>query len=298
MDIRQLKYFIAVAECLSFTEASKQLYVAQSAVSQQIRDLEEKIGVLLFFRNKRTVKLTNAGKVLYSEAVTFIVKFDELIEKTKQAEKGLYGTLKIGVIGYADRNYLPQLIKKFRVKYPTTHIQLNQYNHGALIEALKTEDLDIGITFSFGVDAISSLEKRKVFTEAIVVVLPSDHPMADRESIDLAELAEEKFIVQSRLESPQGFNKTLQICSSSGFTPNIVSEPNLIQTVLLLVDSGMGIAILPKSLESHASPTLKFLEIKGDESLLNDEIVAAWKSQNHNPTIRLFLEIMEEAEGE
>ncbi|KAB3529844.1 LysR family transcriptional regulator [Alkaliphilus serpentinus] len=291
MDIRQLQYFIAVAENLSFTEASKELFVAQSAVSQQIADLEKKIGAKLFIRNKRTVKLTNAGQVLLKEAIGLVNKTQEALEKTRQADLGIIGNLKIGFLGYTERHFLPHLIRQFRRSYPKVDLHLNQFNHGTLIEALKAKELDIGFTLSFGIDNIGDLEGKRIFTETISVAMHQKHPLANKEILKLEELADERFIVLNRLESPQGFNKTLLMCSNSGFSPNIVREPRLINTVLLLVDAGMGIAIVPKSLKLYSSPSLRFIDIDGEQT--EDQLVAAWNKSNENPSIPLFLKELE-----
>ncbi|WP_026478470.1 LysR family transcriptional regulator [Alkaliphilus transvaalensis] len=295
MDIRQLRYFISVAEHLNFTEAAKHLFVAQSAVSQQIADLEKKLGVQLFIRNKRQVKLTNAGAVLLKEARYLVDKSEELIEKTRHADLGIIGDLKIGFLGYTERDFLPQLIRQFRRNYPKIDLHLNQYNHGMLIESLNTEALDIIFTLSFGLNNIGGLTKKKVLTEKISIVMHCEHPFANRQCINIKDLANERFIALDKRESPQGFNKTLLMCANSGFTPNIVSEPRLIQTVLLLVDAGIGIAILPKSLQANASPSLRFIDIEGEQA--EDELVVAWKKANSNPSIPLFLEELDKVES-
>lgn len=291
MDMRQLRYFIAVAEHLNFTEAAKELFVAQSAVSQQIADLEKKIGVQLFIRNKRSVKLTSAGNVLFNEAINLVKKSEEAIEKTRQAELGTVGNLNIGFLGYTERNFLPYFIRQFRKSYPQVGLQLNQFNHGMLIEALNNGEIDIGFTLSFGLDNIGGLKRKNIFTETISVVMHCEHPLANQRSIHIADLSQERFVILNREESPQGFNRTLLICANNGFSPTIVSEPRLIHTVLLLVDAGMGIAILPKSLQLYSSPSLRFIDIEGEQE--EDVMVVAWKKINRNPSIPLFLDELE-----
>ncbi len=288
MDMRQLRYFIAVAEKLNFTEAAKELFIAQSAVSQQIADLEKKIGVKLFIRNKRSVKLTSAGEVLLTEAINLVKRSEEAVEKTRQAELGIIGSLRIGFLGYTERNFLPYLIRQFRKSYPKIDLNLDQYNHGLLIDSLSSGELDVGFTLSFGLDNIGGLERKKISTEPISVVVHCEHPLALRKHISIAELAQERFIVLNREESPQGLNKTLLMCANHGFFPNIVAEPRLIHTVLLLVAAGIGIAILPRSLEAQSSPSLRFIPIEGHHN--EDELVVAWRKVNSNPTIPLFLE--------
>ncbi|MDW7671103.1 MAG: LysR substrate-binding domain-containing protein [Bacillota bacterium] len=291
MEMRQLKCFASVAEYLSFTEAARHLYVAQSAVSQQIAALEKELGVSLFQRNKRSVKLTNAGQVLLKETQFLLSRMNEAVEKARQADVGLIGTLRIGFLGYTERIILPPLIRRFRKLYPQIELKLDQYHHGELIEMLSNEELDIGFTLAFGIEPVSSLDVQTIFQENISVVMHEDHPMASLKTVDLAALASEPFVVINRRESPQGYQQTLQICSNHGFTPRIEHEPRLMQTLLMLVDAGLGISILPLSAQLQASDTLRFIPLK--EQQQGHELVAAWKRNNTNPSIPLFLKEIE-----
>jgi DNA-binding transcriptional LysR family regulator len=291
MEMRQLKYFASVAEYLNFTEAARHLYVAQSAVSQQIAALEKELGVSLFQRNKRSVKLTNAGQVLLKETQFLLSRMNEAVEKARQADAGLIGTLRIGFLGYTERIFLPPLIRRFRKLYPQIELKLDKYHHGELIEMLSNEELDIGFTLAFGIEPVSSLDFQTIFQENIAVVMHEDHPMASLKTVDLAALASEPFVVLNRRESPQGYQQTLQICSNHGFTPKIEHEPRLMQTLLMLVDAGLGISILPLSAQLQASDTLRFISLK--EQQRGHELVAAWKKNNTNPSIPLFLNEIE-----
>lgn len=288
MEIRHLKYFAAVADYLSFTDAARHLFVAQSAVSQQIAELERELGVRLFDRNKRSVRLTNAGEVLLKEAGFLLSRIEEAADKTKQADAGLIGTLRIGILGYTERFFLPAMIRQFQHNYPQIELQLDQYPHGELIEKLSGDELDIGFTLAFGIEALTSLDRQFIHHERIAVVMHESHPYANEVALDLRMLASEPFVVLNRHESPQGYQQTLQICSSYGFAPNIVHEPHLIQTVLMLVDAGMGISILPKSASLQAAKSLKFIELK--DHLGSYELVATWKKNNQNQSVKLFLD--------
>lgn len=288
MEMRQLRYFAAVAEYLNFTEAAKHMYVAQSAVSQQIAELEKELGVQLFNRTKRSVKLTNAGEVLLKEANFIMGRMKEAEEKTKQADLGLVGSLRVGFLGYAERSLLPPFIRHFRQLYPQIDLHLDQYHHGELIEMINNEALDVGFTLAFGVESMSHLDYLSIFQETIAVVVHEDHPRAKDKIIKLSELSAEPYIVLNRRESPQGFQQTLQICTNNGFTPHIAHEPKLLQTVLMLVDAGMGIAILPQSAQMLASNSLRFIQL--DERQEAYELVATWHRNNANPSAALFIE--------
>ncbi len=288
MDIRQLRYFMAVAEYLNFTEAAKHLFVAQSAVSQQIAELERKIDVQLFIRNKRSVKLTKAGGVLLKEASYLVNKLEEAVEKTRQAKLGIIGSLDIGFLGYTEANFLPSLIQQFRHDYPKINIYLHQFNHETLIRYLRDEELDLVFTFAFGLDDTKGLEVKEIFTEKNSIVMHHRHPLAEKASINISELAKENFIIVDRNEFAQGFSKTLLMCAKGGFTPNIVSEEKFINTILLLVDAGMGISILPKSLELYSTPSLRFIDV--DDGIAMDKLIIAWRKDNLNSSIPLFLQ--------
>lgn len=304
MDIRQLKYFIAVAEKLSFTEAAKSLFVAQSAVSQQISELEKKLGFPVFDRNRRSVKLTPAGHVLYKQATGLLKQLDEVVEITKNAHMGYQGHLKIGYIGYGDRVWLPPVLRRFQDKYPHVSLEVNNYHQGELIKALNEDALDLVITFSFGIvgggehgKQQPKIETHHVCTETLCAVLASDNPLIEEwadKPLNIKALSEEGFIIQNRHESPQGFDKTLQICSDHGFSPRIVNTPNLVQTVLILVESKMGIALLPNSLKDFAGTNVTFLPLDVKDEHKYNEIVAAWKTNNVNPSLKYLVEMIED----
>ena len=281
MDIRPLRYFIAVAEHLNFTEASKQLYVAQPAVSQQIAYLEKKLGVKLFHRTKHSVQLTNAGSVFLKDAREIIKKIDESIENAHQAEEGLIGTLNIGLLSVPVRDFLPPLIRKFRHKYPKVNIRFNYYHVGKIIEKLKADELDIAFTLSLGLQSIGGLEYKTLWTQPHCIIMHQDHPLANRKSINIAELAHESFVMLDRQESPPGFDLLLAACANHGFSPNVVNTASRIEAVLMMVDADIGITILPKYLQLYASPTLRFIDIEGDD--LKVDVLASWKKTNKNP---------------
>ena len=302
MDIKQLKYFIAVAEKLSFTEAAASLFVAQSAVSQQIAELEKKLAVPLFDRNRRSVKLTPAGHVLYEHATGLLKQFDDVVEVTVSAHKGYRGHLRIGYIGYGDRTWLPSILNDFQNKYPGVRLEVNRYNQGELAKALNDDKLDLVVTFSFGISNGGDSSKQNpkigthlVCTEILNAVVASDSPLLKNysgQALEMSSLSEEPFIIQNRHESPQGFDKTLQICIEHGFSPRIVNTPNLVQTVLILVESQMGVALLPSSLKDYAGPNLKFLPLNLKEEHRQNDIVAAWKTSNKNPSLKYLVDLV------
>jgi DNA-binding transcriptional LysR family regulator len=292
MDIRQLRYFITVAEHLNFTKAANQLYVAQSAISHQIADLEDQLGVKLFIRNKRSVQLTPAGSVFLKEAIEIVEKTSGAIEKAKQTDAGVIGSLAIGFLSVHVRSFLPEVIKRFREIHPKVELHLNHYPSKMLKEALEQGELDLAFTLPSGLNRIEEIEIQPVAKEPYCIVMHKNHPLANNQRIKLTELAQEPFIIHNRHDSPIGsYDFIVNLCEQGGFTPTIVSQPRFVDTVPVLVESEMGISILPKSFEALSSPWLRFVEIDGlrDQDF---ELVIAWKKNNLNPSIQAFLNVL------
>ncbi|MBP2656357.1 MAG: hdfR 3 [Firmicutes bacterium] len=287
MDIRQLRFFLAVAEHLNFTEAAKHLYVAQPAVSQQIADLENQIGVKLFIRDKRSVQLTAAGKVLFEESRALIEKTEEILEKTRKAAAGLVGTLKIGFLASAVKNHLPHTVKLFRAKYPDVSLELKQYTMGPLHEALEHGTLDIGFTMSFDLQNETDLVWRTLYSDVVSIVLRDDHPLAAEPQVSFSDLAKEPFVLLSPEQSPRYYDFINRLCLKRGFLPNIVNFANLMETVLILVENGIGVSIVPRHTTVYNVPNLRFQDVDGEDAQI--EVVVAWKKVASNPAVPLFL---------
>ncbi|MGI8384251.1 LysR family transcriptional regulator [Robertmurraya sp. P23] len=292
MDIRQLRYFITVAEHLNFTKAANQLYVAQSAISQQIADLEDQVGVKLFIRNKRSVKLTPAGSVFLKEAIEIVEKTCVAIEKAKQTDEGIIGSLSIGFLAVHVRGFLPEVIKRFRKLYPKVELHLNHFPSKMLKDELEHGELDFALTLPSGLHRIEEIEIETVAKEPYCIVMHKNHPLVNNKKITLSDVAQEPFIIHNRHDSPVGsYDFIVQICEQHGFTPKIVSQPRFVDTVPILVESEMGISILPKSFETISSSSLRFVEIDQFDDQ-DFELVIAWKKNNLNPSLSLFLKVL------
>ncbi|MEB3103605.1 LysR family transcriptional regulator [Ferviditalea candida] len=292
LDTRQLRYFITVAEHLSFTEAANKLFIAQSAVSQQIADLEEKVGVKLFIRSKRSVQLTPAGAVFLQEATKILNRAAEAIDKARQTESGVIGSLSIGFLATHVRSFLPDVIKRFRELYPKVELNLNHYPSKMLKEALESKEFDIGFTSPAGLHRIEGIQIQPILKDPYCIVTHKNHPLASQSSIKLSDLSDEPFIIHNRHDSPIGsYDYIVKLCESSGFIPRIVSQPRFVDTVLILVEAEIGIAVLPRSFKLMSDANLRFLEIETEEDKYF-ELVVAWKKMNVNPSIPIFLQVL------
>ena len=293
MDIWQLRYFISVAEHLSFTEAAKELYVGQSTLSKQIADLEKELGVQLFTRNKRSVRLTTAGTVLHNEAQVILAKIDEAIQKVRQTASGYDGTLKIGIMGTSEKLLIPRLVRTFHGRYPNIDVSVERYSWRLINETLNNGNIDIGFTLALGLEGVSGLQSEPMYRFPRCVVLPADHPLANEQAIKFATLANESFLITSRSVNPAVYNDFHCLCANHGFTPKIVSQPDLLETLLLLVEAGVGITVLSHHIEGFLSPKLRLVELIVEEGpgVVPDVLsVAVWKQDNPNLAIPLFIE--------
>ena len=287
MEIRQLRYFISVAEHLNFTQAAKRLFVAQPAVSQQIASLEKELGLKLFVRDKHSVQLTPAGKVFLHDAIEMLNRSEEAINKAKKAAIGEVGQLNIGFLYATVKNFLPALVRDFREKYPHVQFSFNHYQTAQIIEKLRKDEVDIAFTLSFRPEDMAEWEHKTLLSQPYGVFMSKSHRLAGRNCIPIIELAHEPLVMLDRKEAPQGYDHLITLFSNHGLIPNITTQTRRIETVLMLVEAGLGVAVLPQHLGVYANPSLRFIEIEEWQHTV--EIVLAWKKTNSNPSIPLFL---------
>lgn len=284
MDLKQLRYFVSVAERLSFTEAAAEHFVAQSAISKQISNLEELIGVQLFIRNRRTVQLTKAGAQLLKDAKGVIEHYEGAISNARLRGSDLSGSIKIGYLGL-EKLFLPRLINQFTKKYRDVNIELIQYTRDTLNASLKLGDIDIGFTLSLSIDKFPEITSRKISNIPFTVVMNSEHSLANHRKISITSIATEPVIVINPEVSPDGFKHISELFIKHDISPNIIQECSHFETVLLMVEAGIGISILPVAMV-NPPPTLRFIEL--EENIEEIDFIIAWNKNNLNPLISLF----------
>lgn len=294
MDIHSLRSFLMVAQCLSFTEAAKRIYIGQSALSKQIAELEEELGVELFFRHHRSLELTASGKTLLREGTILIDKVAEVVEKTKLAQRGIRGSLKIGCFGLEDP-FLPYALKRFRSLYPQISLDIRLLTLKMIEDGLDCDDLDLGFTVMLGTELKPfRFMSHLIHRSHLCLLLPSDHSYAQENSIDISCLANDSFILLYEAECQQGFDWFMNFCEKRGFTPKIATKTTRMESVYWLVEAGMGVSFTPKDPSivcriHHSSVSL--VDLQGDDAVSN--VMAVWKKERRNPAIPLFLKILE-----
>jgi DNA-binding transcriptional LysR family regulator len=246
MELRHLRYFVAVAEELHFGRAAQRLHIVQPALSKQISALERELGVCLFSRTKRSVAFTPAGTAFYTEAREILNRVDQATAVTKLTAAGAVGTLDIGFASPVIWSFLQPILRRQRKAYPGVRLHLHELQSSPQIRMLREGKLHAGfVVRPAGADEV--LEFRPVWHEGIVVALPDNHRLAGEEEIDLAQLADERFILVSRTTAPGFFDNCLDLCRSFGFTPAVVEEGNTPAALYGLVAAGLGVSLGPTS---------------------------------------------------
>ncbi len=285
ITLLQIEYFFAVAKHLNFTEAAKSLYVSQSSLSKQIAILEKEIEVQLFFRTKRDVRLTPPGIILLKELSGISELIESAIEKSRQPDLGGNSIITIGCLECMDTKiFLPAIVQNFKEKYPGVNMIFERHTFKVLREKLINGTLDIIFTLSFEIDDSLDVLYEAVYKVNSNIVMEASHPLAGRANVTLKDIKNEDFIMISRDECPKGFDSIISICKKYGFTPNIVKQLPNIESVLLCVESGLGITLFDSNIRLYNNDNLKFFRIENDFI----SIVMVWKKGNINPAISLF----------
>ena len=287
MELRHLRYFVAVAEQLHFRHAAELVHIAQPALSQQIRQLEEEIGVPLFERSRHKVRLTPAGKAFYEKARSILINTSEAVVEARKAEHGDAGTIRIGFVSTAAITVLPGAIKKLQAVIPSAEIVLTELSAGEQIDGLYREQLDIGFLHAKLAEHV--LETMIVAKDRLIVAVPASSELADRRRVDLRKLPSLTAIMPARHTSAGFYEHVQMVYRMAGVVPERVHHTRLLQTGLLLVGMGVGASIVPESFKAiHVKGVVyKKLLVEPPPS----ELMAAWRRDNNSPLLARFLEI-------
>jgi DNA-binding transcriptional LysR family regulator len=244
VELRHLRYFVAVAEELHFGRAARRLRIAQPPLSQQIARLESLVGYPLFERRPR-VALTEPGKVLLAVAHRTLAQVAQGIDATRRAGRGESGVLTVGFAASAMLTAMPRVFHAFRAQYPAVELRLREMSTSAQRDALKAGFLDVGFLREPAADA--SLLAEPVVREPFVAVLPPGHPLAHEGALPLNVMEDEPFVLFPRTVAPTLYDQVLGLCRDAGFHPKQVQEAQEWLTIVSLVDAGLGVSLVPAS---------------------------------------------------
>lgn len=285
MELRHLHYFLAVAEELNFSRAAERLHIAQPPLSQQIRDLEAELGVTLFERTKRQVKLTNAGQVFLEEVQQALQQVDRAVDSARQAGRGELGRLMIGFNSSATYSVLPDLLYHFRQSHPNVELVLHELTTSQQIEKLYNSQIDVGLLYlPLENDELSTLS---VLKEPLVLAMPETHPLSTQSQVSMQSLRNELFILPPHQLGEALYRQIMNLFEQLGFVPQKVQQAVQLQTVISLVAGSVGVAIVPASLQNlqRMGVVYKYLQ----EYTSEVEIAAAWRQGDTSPILHKFL---------
>ena len=261
IELRHLRYFVAVAEELHFGRAALRLRLAQPPLSQQIRKLEEILGYQLFLRTSRAVKLTSAGEVFLERARRTLRNVQEDMEEARSVGRGEEGFLRVGFIGSAMLTALPGMLGRYRRLYPKVNLQLHESYTSAIVQKLLKGELDAGFLRDGG--QIAGLEIEPLFSEPFIAVLPKKHPLARQKVISARALCDEPFVFFTPAAGTLAYEKPVSLCEEHGFRPRVVQEAPQWLTIMRLVGAGLGVTIAPACVKQVATPDVACLSLRG-----------------------------------
>ncbi len=245
VELRHLRYFVAVAEELHFGRAAQRLHISQPPLSQQIRRLEDELGVQLFRRNRRGVALTGAGRLLLTSARPLLADALRLERVMAEASRSAHGILRIGFVSSASYELLPAILRSFQAQYASVELSLQEATTEQQVAALLASRIDVGLLRPPVPDP--QLELTSLVEERLFVALPASHPLRAQTTIPIAELAGEPFVFFPRRVGGSLYDDVLAACRQAGFTPDVVQEASELQTVISLVSAGIGVSLVPGS---------------------------------------------------
>lgn len=261
IELRHLRYFLAVAEELHFGRAAEKLHMAQPPLSQQIRQLEAWIGFPLFARNSRSVQLTPSGRELHKRLQHTFTKLENDIRSVRQVGRGRRGALDVGFIGTSILTSIPQLLSRYRQQFPEVELRLHELYTSTLVQGLQDGSIDIGFLRDGG--PVPGLCTIRVLSEPFVALVPSNHPLARRKSIPVPLLKKEPFVFFPQSVGMTAWQRTVGICEEHGFRPDIVQEAPQWITIARLVGAGIGVTIAPRCVCQIATSGVTIVELKG-----------------------------------
>jgi DNA-binding transcriptional LysR family regulator len=284
MELRHLRYFVAVAEALSFGRAAARLHISQPPLSRQIRALEDELGARLFSRTRRSVRLTAAGAALLPEARRLLRDADALQAGARQLASGQVGTLALGFISVAAYNLLPELAPEFRRRHPGIRLALQEATSDVQLAALAQGELDVGLVLP-PVDA-PGLDYAPLLHDTLVAAVPAGRG-GGKGPIALASLRDEPFILFPRPVGTSLHDQIVGACQRAGFAPRVEQEAIQMQTIVSLVAAGMGVALVPGSLVNLRRTGVVYRPLTDTTPRI--ALGIAWRRADDAPAVQAFV---------
>jgi DNA-binding transcriptional LysR family regulator len=289
LENRHLRYFVEVAKCLHVTKAAERLHIAQPALTQNIHQLEEELGVELFHREGHRLTLTQAGHVFLKEAQASLLQFDHAQRAAQRAARGEVGKLALGFQSMAGLSVVPHILQRFQSSYPDVEVVLHEMGSAMLTSSLRSGEIDAALFYAVSDDEFAS---HSLAPEPLVAVLPEDHLLAKHSSIGLKDLAQERFILPLTSEAEVLHHAVFAECAAAGFQPSPVQEVATLIAGLGLIAARFGVSILPVSIEVFGRKGIIFRPIR--DSRVTVQLALFWPKENPSPIVTRLLECVDQ----
>ncbi len=288
MTLMNLRYFVEAARCGSFTRAAHNLYVSQPGLSKQIALVEKEVGVPLFVRANRSVKLTPAGEYLYDQLRDILAATDYVLERTRAIGTGMTGKLSVG---YLEGHNLPLQLESLSAQFPELDLYAEKNSFSNLRTGLLTGRYDMIITLSFEADTLPNIEHRTLRAMSGAIAINRKHPKAQIAGLSLKDLRDEPFVTISEVESPGGLALLIKQCEACQFTPNIVRQFSSHESLMLAVETGLGVSIMENYPKLFKNDAVRIVPLPESDF---SHLCAIWLSQNSNAAIRTVVNALAE----
>jgi DNA-binding transcriptional LysR family regulator len=296
MELRHLRYFVAVAEELHFGRAAERLRIAQPPLSRQIRDPEREIGTPLFERVPRGVELTPAGRAFLPEARLTLAQAERAQRSAQRAAQGETGRLRVGFVEAATHSgILPDVLSFFRAHLPSVGLSLFELDALRQAEAFQDGRIDIGILHSPPLDSARWLRVDPFYREPVILAVSKTHPLAARTRLTLGALAAESFVSFPRIVAPEMYDDIVARCRAAGFSPRIVQEAGGWHTLASLVSAGVGVGFVPRSIAEFQQTGVVYRPVRGLDVEMS--LAAVWKRAERSPVRERFVAALKAVAG-
>jgi DNA-binding transcriptional LysR family regulator len=292
MELRHLRYFVTVAEALSFTTAAEKVHPAQPSLPRQIKNLEDELGVRLLHRTKQKVTLTDEGRSFLADARRLLALAAETVEAVRRLHTGEVRALNVGYVSNLFYDLLPKTLESFHQTFPTVAVNLFDLSCGEQFRALEEGKLDLGFVGLHEPIARRGLEFRTIASYRSVVALPKENPLTAKATVSLKALAPMFFIGMSETSYPGYRDWLIKTCEHSAFTPKILQDVDLERKMIHAVAAGLGVAIVPEQLKRLEHENVVFRPI---DPVIMTEGCVAWRNQNPSAALQAYIQIVEEA---
>lgn len=291
MNYNKLRYFYEACRTLNLTRAAQNLYVSQPALSKHIADLERDVGVQLFVRTNRNLMLTPGGEALAEECARLFDHEEDIYRKVRSAAFPETISLKLAFMGIGPAYRVPDLLSDLNKKWTNINVQTQRLNWNLVYDAVETGDVDIGLKLSSCESYPEHIGRCVLREDHVAAVLPANHPLAGAACIQVEQLKNEPFIFLTKEESAIPHDHALRLCRESGFTPNIVAQYPNVETVVMMVRAGAGVALLSPFAPLGGLSGVVCVPLAASPAVSLDLL---WRKDNDNPAIPLLLDCARE----